>query len=606
MKRRTSAAYPYIRSVGAALFAILIMAGVSSCKKDPKPEPADDTVTLNVDWSNRGEGIAIPAEYYFGMGDYSSTFQAAENVIDAEFAPGKYNVKVHNDAGKITIEGSTATVESSSGVVDTEPGWLFSWFREVTREKGKRLEIKAVMEQQVRELELTIIPDMREDEEFTGIEATISGIASAIDLETKQAVGQPATAKPVFEKQSDGSYKAKVKLLGTAGSEQIFATTVTVTGESDETYEIGSDMSVALNGFNSDKAKPLKLQATLFAPRNRDYTLSGWSDPDNPDLSTDITDKFTDPLFKDWVKENCADGRDRILISDVYMVPSVNVIMSDIASLAGIEYFTGLGELNCTSTKVTELDVSANKALKVLYCASLGLNSLDVSANTELTFLGCAQNDLTTLDLSKNTKLEGLATYHNPFTTLDLSKNTELKSLLHNESSLEGRIDLSANTKLEEIYLQKNSDLTEIILPQTETLTVLHAYEDGLATLDVSKNPELVMLFISDNNIGGILDLSANLKLKEIYCDKNQITELVLPQSTTPVYMFASENKLKSLNISANTGFKFIGIDKNPGELKEGTYVFTLTVWNGFSNDIFYIMPWQYDGHEVTVDFIQH
>jgi hypothetical protein len=100
-----------------------------------------------------------------------------------------------------------------------------------------------------------------------------------------------------------------------------------------------------------------------------------------------------------------------------------------ITSLAGVEYFTGLKELNCASNKITSLDVSKNTALTSLNCQINDLTSLDVSKNTALTVLECGHNELTSLDISGCTSLTQLDCDHNDLTSLDVSKNTALTRL---------------------------------------------------------------------------------------------------------------------------------------------------------------------------------
>jgi hypothetical protein len=108
---------------------------------------------------------------------------------------------------------------------------------------------------------------------------------------------------------------------------------------------------------------------------------------------------------------------------------SIDVSFAGINSLSGIEYFTGLRQLNCSSNMLSSLDVSKNKALITLTCSNNILTSLDVSKNTSLGLLACSGNQLTTLDVSKNTALNYLGCDGNKLTTLDLSKNTGLTSL---------------------------------------------------------------------------------------------------------------------------------------------------------------------------------
>ena len=78
---------------------------------------------------------------------------------------------------------------------------------------------------------------------------------------------------------------------------------------------------------------------------------------------------------------------DSVLTANISGVTSLDVSNKEISDLTGIEDFTALTELVCSSNKLTSLDVSANTALTHLYCGPNELTSLDVSANTALTKL---------------------------------------------------------------------------------------------------------------------------------------------------------------------------------------------------------------------------
>jgi hypothetical protein len=71
----------------------------------------------------------------------------------------------------------------------------------------------------------------------------------------------------------------------------------------------------------------------------------------------------------------------------------------------------------------------SNTATTYLNCSSTQLTTLDLSANTKLIDLRCYNNQLTALDLSANTALDSVWCYNNQLTALDLSANPTLKRL---------------------------------------------------------------------------------------------------------------------------------------------------------------------------------
>ncbi|MBR5634109.1 MAG: ribosomal protein L7/L12 [Prevotella sp.] len=122
---------------------------------------------------------------------------------------------------------------------------------------------------------------------------------------------------------------------------------------------------------------------------------------------------FPDANFRNWLLAQTY-GADGILTpEEIAAVTSINVSDKSIADLTGIEHFTALTYLACTSNQLTSLDVSGCTALKYLYCFSNQLTSLDVSGCTALTLLSCNSNQLTSLDVSKNTALWTLYCYSN-------------------------------------------------------------------------------------------------------------------------------------------------------------------------------------------------
>ena len=138
---------------------------------------------------------------------------------------------------------------------------------------------------------------------------------------------------------------------------------------------------------------------------------------------------FPDAYFEAAVRDAIGKPTGSITKADVADVATLDVSYKGISSLAGIEYFTTLTELNCYHNQLTELDVSKNAALTELNCVYNQLTELDVSKNTALTELYCDYNQLTELDVSKNTTLTELWCYGNQITELDVSKNTELTKL---------------------------------------------------------------------------------------------------------------------------------------------------------------------------------
>ena len=136
-----------------------------------------------------------------------------------------------------------------------------------------------------------------------------------------------------------------------------------------------------------------------------------------------------------------------VITSNINGIVALWIDEKDIYDLTGIEDFTALTELNCSSNQFTSLDVSKNTALTYLGLFDNKLTSLDISNNTALTYLNCRFGQLTNLDLSKNRALEELYCDNNQLTNLDVSKNTALRKLQCVDNRLTN-LDLSNNPDL--------------------------------------------------------------------------------------------------------------------------------------------------------------
>ena len=84
--------------------------------------------------------------------------------------------------------------------------------------------------------------------------------------------------------------------------------------------------------------------------------------------------------------------------------------------------------LNCAGNgkNITDIDLSHNTQMTMLYCEENALSTLDISKNTKLTRLSCQKNALTALDVSHNKLLENLSCFSNKLKALDVSSNEKL------------------------------------------------------------------------------------------------------------------------------------------------------------------------------------
>ena len=225
-----------------SLLTAALLLAATSCVKDElhdTPHPDTGKITVTADWTDRGEGVDIPAEWTVTMGGYTGT---------------ETGLAAYNTPENITISGTTATVVQETGnstgtYISNAPGWLFSSVQEVTVEADTDHELTAAMHQQVRQLTLVIDPTGDAKDRIESIEGHLSGAAGAFDF----AAGTYGAASDValhFTKITEGSdagkWTATVRLLGVTGSTQILTATLTYSNGNPQPTELESDLTEAL------------------------------------------------------------------------------------------------------------------------------------------------------------------------------------------------------------------------------------------------------------------------------------------------------------------------------------------------------------------------
>ena len=135
---------------------------------------------------------------------------------------------------------------------------------------------------------------------------------------------------------------------------------------------------------------------------------------------------FPDAGFRqyiwDHVYHQSDTGYDRITNSTLAS-PRIWLLSDMEWDLTGIEYFTGLIQLDCSYSKKALPDLSKNINLKTLYCGYKDLSELNLSANINLEWLNCINNSLNTLNISNNINLTGLLCNNNNISSLNVNNN---------------------------------------------------------------------------------------------------------------------------------------------------------------------------------------
>ena len=260
----------------------------------------------------------------------------------------------------------------------------------------------------------------------------------------------------------------------------------------------------------------------------------------------------------------------------------VNVSSREIKSLDGIEWFTGLKELDCYNNQLTSLDVSNNPLLGYLHCGSNHLTTLNVNSNPLLKSLDCGNSDndgwsdnqITSLDVSNNPALESLDCYNNQLTSLDVSNNPLLE-YLHCGNNHLTTLNVNSNPLLKTLWCGGNQ-LTALDVSNHPKLIRLDcngvyiADKDGnmvntsqLSTLNASNNPSLEFLWCSDNRLT-TLNVSNAPALTELHCQGNKLTALDISTSPALTELWCYNNYLSTVNVSNNPMLTTLHCGNNP------------------------------------------
>jgi len=238
-----------------------------------------------------------------------------------------------------------------------------------------------------------------------------------------------------------------------------------------------------------------------------------------------------------------------VLTANINAVTFLDVSNSNISDLTGIEGFTALTYLDCSSNLITSLDVNCATALTYLDCSSNLITSLDVSGATALDSLYCAYNQLTSLDVSNNTALFNMHCGYNQLITLDVSQNQNLKFLYCEDNQI-ASLDLSGAVNLQDIYCEHNQ-LTSLVVSNNVLLKWLMCYHNQIGLLDISNLTILSDFDCSYNNIAS-LDISNNIQLIALDCHDNNLILLDMRNGN---------NHNMDLNTSNNINLTCISVD---------------------------------------------
>lgn len=275
------------------IFVMLLL--LVSCVKDDlynTPHPDKGAVKITTDWSRASSDAVLPQSYVLRIGTQEQTVSGEVNAFNTLFEPGSQDLLVYHQAEGITLTDHTATINTlADGILNPMPGYLFSGAAELEIVKDDTLQVIVKMEQRIRSLTLALKLNPGDEERIAMTTATLTGIASAIDLRDgtiTAAEGQ--TTVPTFVLGTNGqrmrsagepALVGTLRLMGImTGEQQVLTLKITLTDGSVQTFT--ADLSEALKNFDGNM-EPLELNASLELPAEGSFTgtIIGWTVVDN-------------------------------------------------------------------------------------------------------------------------------------------------------------------------------------------------------------------------------------------------------------------------------------------------------------------------------------
>ena len=282
------------------LLVLAAALSLTGCVKDTlynTPHPDKGAVVVSTDWSGRSSESIKPTEYILRISEEEQTVSEDVNTFKSLLIPSTQHLLVYHQADGITINGTTATVNTlEDGSLNPMPGYLFSSYKEIAIPTDDTLKVAMPMKQHIRQLILMLELKEGDEQIIAGTSATVTGIAPSVDLTTGEINATSGKElNPVFTISTDApknraagvpTMAATMRIFGIMTAEkQELSIAVALTNGTVQT--IRTDLTEALKRFGSGELEPLVLDATLSLPAETGIsaTISDWNTVTNGDIT---------------------------------------------------------------------------------------------------------------------------------------------------------------------------------------------------------------------------------------------------------------------------------------------------------------------------------
>ena len=358
-------------------------------------------------------------------------------------------------------------------------------------------------------------------------------------------------------------------------------------------FQSGNDLRIYGNGSNasvSDVSMDFLGKETILEPYGSKYNNNSVYNSSGSQIKSEtiyISDDYVALLKVNYFPDTKFIGallslypKGYITSSDVNNRTSLTVSGKSITDLTGINYFSELTYLDCSSNAIKSLSSLPSK-LTSLNCSGNAITSL-ISLPNKLTILNCSNNHITTFGLLPNS-LQELYCSNNYFSDsftlvgcdalkkLNMSNNRYVSKITCSNQALTmlNVLDCNNLTTLD----CHNNQLTELVSKLPASLQNLNCsnnklngsvYFEGLAalkTLNISDNPNITALHCDNLSLTS-LTVYGCTAMTTLSCYGNALTELrLLPNSLKVID--CRQNQLSSLSVSDLFALEALYCDKN-------------------------------------------
>ncbi|MBS1534441.1 MAG: T9SS type A sorting domain-containing protein [Bacteroidetes bacterium] len=213
-----------------------------------------------------------------------------------------------------------------------------------------------------------------------------------------------------------------------------------------------------------------------------------------------------------------------IQTSEALAITELDIRFSSITDATGVEAFTSLTKLYCSTNNISVLNISGLTQLTLLECSYNSIANLEVSSLVNLVDLSCSYNNISVLDVAPLTALKYLSCEHNQISVLDISNlNLDILNCTANQIST---LSLTNSTQMSTLYCDGNP-IASLDVTGLSNLNIFYFGSSALSSITFGTHPVLHYMIIYGSNIPN-LSIPPMPMLWTFACDDSTLNSLDL------------------------------------------------------------------------------